>query len=57
MTQKQDGAIAETTQSFHQGNSSVIHINPNTISLGIDRAAFDQWKNEYWKQRAETYGK
>ncbi|WP_273802065.1 MULTISPECIES: HNH/ENDO VII family nuclease [Proteus] len=57
MTQKQDGAIAETTQSFHQGNSSVIHINTNTISLGIDRAAFEQWKNEYWKQRAETYGK
>lgn len=53
MTQKQDGAIAETTQS----NSSVIHINPNTISLGIDRAAFEQWKNEYWKQKAETYGK
>ncbi|WP_331274277.1 MULTISPECIES: HNH/ENDO VII family nuclease [Providencia] len=47
MTQKQDGAIAETTQSFHQGNSSVIHINPNTIPSGIDRAAFDKWKNEY----------
>ena len=57
MTQKQDGPIAETTQSFHQGNSSVIHINPNTTPSGIDRSAFDKWKNEYWKQRAKTYGK
>ncbi|MCA2406938.1 hemagglutinin repeat-containing protein [Rhizobium leguminosarum] len=56
ITQTQSGPIAEVAQSFHQGNSSVIHINPNTIPSGIDRAAFDVWKAEYWENRATTYG-
>ncbi|WP_246798742.1 HNH/ENDO VII family nuclease [Rhizobium leguminosarum] len=56
ITQTQSGPIAEVTQSFHQSNSSVIHINPNTIPSGIDRAAFDVWKAEYWENRATTYG-
>jgi roadblock/LC7 domain-containing protein len=56
MTQKQDGPIAEVTQSFHKENSAVIHINPKTIPSGINRAAFDKWKNQYWQQRAKNYG-
>ncbi|NKK97341.1 filamentous hemagglutinin N-terminal domain-containing protein [Rhizobium leguminosarum bv. viciae] len=56
ITQTQSGPIAELTQSFHQSNGSVIHINPNTIPSGIDRAAFDIWKAEYWENRAAIYG-
>lgn len=56
MTQSQDGPIAEMTQTFHQSNSSVIHINPNTIPSGIDRPTFNKWSSQYWKNRAENYG-
>ncbi|TBU86568.1 hypothetical protein DNK44_22750 [Pseudomonas dryadis] len=55
-TQTQSGPIAEMTQTFHQQSSSVIHVNPNTIPSGIDRAAFDKWKAQYWQQRAAGYG-
>ncbi|MDD2107742.1 MULTISPECIES: HNH/ENDO VII family nuclease [Pseudomonas] len=55
MTQTQSGPIAEMTQSFHQANSATIHINPNTIPCGIDRAAFDKWKVQYWKQRSADF--
>ncbi|MBY5565013.1 HNH/ENDO VII family nuclease [Rhizobium leguminosarum] len=51
-----DGLNRRTDQSFHQSNGSVIHVNPNTIPSGIDRAAFDIWKAEYWENRAATYG-
>ncbi|MCK1970555.1 VENN motif pre-toxin domain-containing protein [Franconibacter sp. IITDAS19] len=57
MTQSQNGPIAEVTQSFHQKNSAVIHINPNTIPSGINRPVFDKWKSQYWQQRAAEYGK
>lgn len=56
MTQNQNGPIAEVTQSFHQENSAVIHINPNTIPSGINRPVFDKWKEQYWRQRAASYG-
>ncbi|MHB2079456.1 MULTISPECIES: HNH/ENDO VII family nuclease [unclassified Pseudomonas] len=55
MTQTQSGPIAEMTQSFHQANSATIHINPNAIPSGIDRAAFDRWKVQYWKQRSADF--
>lgn len=35
MIQTNDSAIAEVTASFHQTNSKVIHINPNTVPSGI----------------------
>jgi len=57
MTQSQNGPIAEVTQSFHQENSAVIHINPNTTPSGINRPVFDKWKSQYWQQRAAGYGK
>ncbi|MFO0802942.1 MAG: HNH/ENDO VII family nuclease [Gemmataceae bacterium] len=56
MLQTQDGAIAEMTQTFHQQNHKVIHINPNTTPSGIDRKAFDAWKKAYWKNRANDFG-
>lgn len=55
MLQSNDSPIAEMTQTFHQQNSKVIHINPNTIPSGIDRSAFDSWKKEYWINRSKTY--
>lgn len=57
MTQTQSGAIAEVSQTFHQTNSSVIHINPNTIPSGIDRAEFNAWKSDYWINRANDFMK
>ncbi len=45
MIQTNDSAIAEVTQSFHQQNKKIIHINPNTIPSGIDRNYFNKWKN------------
>jgi hypothetical protein len=51
-TQRDDGALAEVTESFHRQYSKELHINPNTIPSGIDRAAFNTWKRHYWKDRA-----
>lgn len=56
MLQSNDSAIAEMTQTFHQQNSKIIHINPNTIPSGIDRSAFDMWRENYWTNRAAIYG-
>ncbi|OCG47550.1 hypothetical protein A9G35_03515 [Gilliamella sp. Choc5-1] len=52
MIQRQDGPIAEVTQSFHQQNKGVIHINPNTIPSGINRRQFNKWRSNYWINRA-----
>ncbi|MFP5393639.1 MAG: RHS repeat-associated core domain-containing protein, partial [Gammaproteobacteria bacterium] len=55
MLQSNDSAIAELTQTFHQQNSKIIHINPNTIPSGVDRAAFDAWKSRYWANRSTEF--
>ncbi|WP_430876190.1 HNH/ENDO VII family nuclease [Gilliamella sp. G0441] len=55
MTQRQDGAIAEVTQSFHQQYGDRIHINPNTILSGINRNQFNKWRSNYWKNRANDF--
>ncbi|GHU49351.1 hypothetical protein AGMMS50289_26410 [Betaproteobacteria bacterium] len=55
MLQSNNSAIAEVTQAFHKQNTSVIHINPNTIPSGIDCAAFDAWKTRYWVDRAANF--
>ena len=52
MTQKQDGPIAEMSQSFHKGNHRIIHVNDNSIPTGIDRNQFNKWRSQYWKNRA-----
>ncbi|APW47588.1 hypothetical protein RA876_15905 [Rhodoferax antarcticus] len=56
MVQSNDSATAEMTQTFHQQNSAVMHINPNTIPSGIDRSAFDAWKARYWTNRSTNFG-
>ena len=55
MLQKQDGPIAEVTQSFHKDNHSVIHINDNSVPSGINRTEFNKWRSDYWKQRANDF--
>ena len=55
LTQTNNSSIAEVTQTFHQENTSVIHINPNTIPSGIDRSAFNSWRTSYWKYRANDF--
>ncbi|MGP3591078.1 hemagglutinin repeat-containing protein [Vagococcus sp. WN89Y] len=55
MLQKQDGPIAEVTQSFHKDNHTVIHINDNSIPSGINRSEFNKWRSDYWKQRANDF--
>jgi RHS repeat-associated protein len=55
MTQRNSSAIAELTQSFHQTYRKIIHINPNSIPSGIDRALFDSWKKGYWISRAAGF--
>ncbi|WKE65259.1 HNH/ENDO VII family nuclease [Gallaecimonas kandeliae] len=56
MLQTQDGPIAEVTQSFHQKNNKVIHINHGSnIPSGINRSEFDGWKKAYWKARAAGF--
>ncbi len=49
MLQKQDGPIAEITQSFHKDNHGILHINDNKIPSGINRTEFDKWRSQYWK--------
>jgi filamentous hemagglutinin len=55
MLQRQDGPIAEATQSFHKENHGVIHINDNSILSGINRAEFNKWRSDYWKERATGF--
>ncbi|WP_218831742.1 HNH/ENDO VII family nuclease, partial [Shouchella clausii] len=55
MTQRNESAIAEVTQTFHKENSSIIHINPNTIPSGINRSEFNKWRTNYWKNRANDF--
>jgi len=55
MTQRQQGAIAEMSQSFHINNRGTIHINPNSTPSGINRAQFNKWRSNYWKNRANDF--
>lgn len=55
LTQTQSEAIAEVTQSFHQKNYSTIHINTGELPSGINRGAFDTWRENYWINRANDF--
>jgi hypothetical protein len=55
MLQTNAGPLAEVTSDFHQTNSRVIHINPNSIPSGIDRRAFNAYKRQYWRARAADF--
>ncbi|WP_437927536.1 type VI secretion system tip protein TssI/VgrG [Sorangium sp. So ce291] len=55
LTQNRSGSIAELTHTFHKKHHRIIHINPRTIPSGIDRKAFNRWKQAYWKNRARDF--
>ncbi|WP_407673172.1 HNH/ENDO VII family nuclease [Paenibacillus alkalitolerans] len=55
MTQRNQSSIVEVIQSFHQLNSKLIHINPNTWPSGINRIQYNNWKQNYWKNRAKDF--
>jgi hypothetical protein len=55
MTQTADSPIAELTATFHQQNSRVIHLNPNTTPSGINRSEFNRWRRSYWQTRANDF--
>ncbi|WP_245711089.1 HNH/ENDO VII family nuclease [Thorsellia anophelis] len=55
MLQTQNGPIAEVSQTFHQNNHGIIHTNPNTIPSGIDRQAFNVWREQYWINREREF--
>jgi hypothetical protein len=55
MLQTGDGPVAEVTSTFHSTNRSTIHINPSSVSSGIDRASFGEWRKAYWKNRAKDF--
>ena len=54
-TQRNDGALAEVSQTMHQKSSKVIHINPSSIPSGIDRKAFNRYRKRYWQERAKDF--
>jgi RHS repeat-associated protein len=53
--QQNNSAVAEILQTFHKTNHSTIHINPNTISSGINRSQFNSWRRKYWIDRANDF--
>lgn len=54
-TQRNDGSLAEVSQTFHKQNHKVIHVNPSSIPSGINRSYFDGVRKRYWMQRAEDF--
>ena len=53
--QTNDSALVEISQTFHQQNTKTIHINPSSTPSGIDRNAFNAFKRDYWKSRANDF--
>jgi RHS repeat-associated protein len=65
MLQTQDGPLAEVTQSMHlaqgdylgSGSYNTLHWKVGSdIPSGIDRPAFEAWKEKYWQERAKGFG-
>ena len=55
-TQRDISSIAEVTQTFHQKNTSTIHINHGTnIPTGVNRSEFGKFRRAYWKNRAKDF--
>ncbi|WP_052354353.1 HNH/ENDO VII family nuclease [Flectobacillus major] len=50
--QSDKAALIEVTRTMHEQSSRILHINPNSIGSGINRAAFDIYRSTYWHIRA-----
>jgi hypothetical protein len=55
LIQTQDGAIAEVAGGMHQRYYSTLHINTGELPSGINRAAFDKWREAYWMNRVNDF--
>ncbi len=55
LIQTQDGAIAEVAGGMHQKYFGIIHINTGELPSGINRAAFDKWREAYWMMRCKDF--
>lgn len=54
--QTNDSPLAELTDAFHRQNAGILHINPrNAFPSGINRAAFNSWRQSYWMTRANDF--
>lgn len=52
--QTNDGPVMEITATEHQQNYSQLHTNTGQSPSQIDRKAFNNWRNEYWKWRGNN---
>ena len=53
MQQSDSGSFMELTWTIHKVNDRTLHINKGSgIPSGINRLAFERFKQAYWKQRA-----
>jgi hypothetical protein len=52
LLQSDRAGLVELTHTMHNQWSSTLHINPNTIPSGINRAAFEAFREAYWRTRA-----
>jgi RHS repeat-associated protein len=50
--QSDKAALIEVTRTMHEQWSKILHINPNSVGSGINRAAFDIYRSTYWHIRA-----
>ena len=55
LTQDPSGAMAEVTQSMHQKNYRILHINTGQSPSGIDRPAHNIWRRGYWMNRSTQF--
>ena len=57
LTQTEPGSLAEVQQTFHQQNTSTLHM-PGQYSFRNDPVqnnAFETYKRQYWKDRANDF--
>lgn len=52
--QTNNGPVMEITATKHQQNYSKLHANTGQTPSQINRKAFNNWRNEYWKWRGNN---
>ena len=53
--QTPDGPLVEITKQLHTKYKKQLHINPDTWGSAIDRAKFQTFRENYWKERAKDF--
>lgn len=52
LLQSDKAGLAEVTNTMHNQWSKILHINPNSVGSGINRANFAIYRGNYWQMRA-----